>query len=67
MPTKNDAHSARDAVGVRHLEQFADAMLRDLGDRAPEYLRRCIPHWREHYGEDAAKRLGQYIAAKLRR
>lgn len=51
---------------IRHLTAYAETMIRDLKpDHARSYLRGCIPIWREHYGDDVARQMGQIIKLKL--
>ncbi len=51
---------------IRHLSDYATTMLKDLGtEHGRRYLRGCIPVWRDAYGEDVARQMGQIIKAKL--
>jgi hypothetical protein len=51
---------------IRHLTHYADLMIKDLLEQhARSYLRGCIPVWREHYGTDVAREMGQLIKVKL--
>lgn len=51
---------------TRHLVSFAETQIRDLGPHARNYLRRCLAHWREHYGEDVAKDMERRIRAMMK-
>lgn len=58
----NPAGDAQTIIG--HLSRFAESQIRDLGKRgARSYLRRCIAHWREHYGDDLAADMERRIRA----
>lgn len=51
---------------IRHLTYYADLMIKDLREpHARRYLRGCIPVWREAYGDDVSKQMGQIILEKL--
>lgn len=51
---------------IRHLTYYADLILKDLRrDHARSYLRGCIPVWRESYGADVAREMGQIIRLRF--
>lgn len=51
---------------IRHLNYYADLMIRDFGlPHARNYLRGCIPIWRDAYGTDIASHMGKLIKQKL--
>lgn len=53
---------------VRHLIAFAESQIRDMGKNiARNYLRRCLAHWREHYGDDVAAEMERRILSMFDR
>jgi hypothetical protein len=49
-----------------HLIAFAETTLRDMDKAsARAYLRRCLAHWREHYGADVAAEMERRIREML--
>lgn len=51
---------------IRHLTYYADLMIKDLPEKdARSYLRGCIPVWKEHYGDDVAREMGQIIRQRF--
>lgn len=62
--TSMASSSAKQHDVVRHLQQFVESQIRDLGKRhARGYLRRCIDHWRVQYGDDVATDMERRIRA----
>lgn len=50
-----------------HLLEFSKTMLKDLGKAdGRSYLLRCMPLWRESYGETVARKVANGIRAALK-
>ena len=51
---------------IRHLTYYADLMIKDLREpHARRYLRGCIPVWREAYGADVSREMGEIIRQRF--
>ncbi len=51
---------------IRHLTYYADLMIKDLREpHARRYLRGCIPVWRDAYGTDVSREMGEIIRQRF--
>lgn len=51
---------------IRHLSDYAETMIKDLKpDHARSYLRGCIPVWRDAYGTDVSREIGEIIRQRF--